>query len=165
MTETGRDTRFREVEEMAGVLLRFPKNRLASFVCSFGAADADEFQVLGTKGSLRLKNSYEYALPVEMTLTVDGKAKNRTFEQRDQFAPELIYFSNCVLTDKDPEPSGLEGLSDVRVIQAIFESAKSGSAVKLPPLRPKPRPSMRQEIKRPAVTEPKLVRAKSGSQD
>src|SRR5262245_56675610 len=66
MIESGSDKRFREVEEMAAVLIRFPKNRLASFVCSFGAADSDEFQMLGTKGSLRLKNANEHALPVEM---------------------------------------------------------------------------------------------------
>jgi glucose-fructose oxidoreductase len=165
MTANGSDNRFREVEEMAGVLLRFPKDCLASFVCSFGAADGDEFQILGTNGSLRLKNGYEYQMPIEMTLTVDGKTQTQTFEKRDQFAPELLYFSKCILENKNPEPSGLEGLNDIRVIEAIFKSAKSGSAVKLPPAQQKSGPTKRQEIKRTSVDEPELVRAQSGSRD
>src|SRR5581483_11576827 len=66
MTVSGNDRRFREVEETAGAVLRFPGDRLATFVCSFGAADSGEYQVVGTKGSLHLKNAYEYALPIEM---------------------------------------------------------------------------------------------------
>lgn len=34
-----KDVRFRRVEEMDGVCLRFPGERLASFVCSFGASN------------------------------------------------------------------------------------------------------------------------------
>src|SRR2546423_5986995 len=48
-TATGADKRFREVEEMAGVVLRFPNDALASFVCSFGAIDSDEYHIVGTK--------------------------------------------------------------------------------------------------------------------
>ena len=83
--------------------------------------------------------------------------------KRDQFAPELIYFSNCVLKDKDPEPSGLEGLADVRIIRALYRSAESGSPVKLEsfPLRKRPAPA--QEITSPPIQKPKLVNAQSPS--
>ena len=32
----------------------------------------------------------------------------------DQFTPELVYFSQCIMDDIEPEPSGEEGLCDVR---------------------------------------------------
>ena len=32
---SGADRRFKEVDEIAGALLRFPQDRLASFICSF----------------------------------------------------------------------------------------------------------------------------------
>lgn len=164
-TASGNDKRFREVEEMAAAVLKFPSERLANFVCSFGATDSAEYQIVGTKGSIHLKNGYEYASSVEMNVTVGGKTKTRMFEMRDQFAPELLYFSDCIRNNREPEPSGLEGLADVRVIQAIFESAQSGTAIKLPAFNKRKRPAMRQEIKRSPVKEPKLVKAKSGSKD
>jgi predicted dehydrogenase len=162
---SGDDKRFREVEEMAGAILRFPGERLATFICSFGAADSDEYQILGTKGSLCLRNAYEYAMPIELVVTINGKTQTRVFKKRDQFAPELLYFSDCVLRNKEPEPSGVEGLNDVRVIQAIFDSAKSRSVVKLRSRGKNSRPTIRQEIRRPALKKPKLVRTKSGSKD
>lgn len=163
LTASGKERRFREVEEMAGAVLRFPDDRLATFMCSFGAADIARYLIVGTKGSLELVNGYEYSLPVELHLTVDGKKASRTFPRRDQFAPELVHFSDCILKDKEPEPSGLEGLNDVRVIRAIFESAEKNSAVKIDSASRKKRPSPRQEMRRRAVKKPKLVKAKSGS--
>jgi hypothetical protein len=37
-----------------------------------------------------------------------------------------------VLNDRQPYTPGEEGLQDVKIIEAIFESAASGCAVKLP---------------------------------
>ena len=56
-----------------------------------------------------------------MQITVDGKTtRARAFPKRDQFAPELLYFSDCIRKDREPEPSGREGLADVRVIRALL---------------------------------------------
>lgn len=163
MTATGNDKRFREVPEMVTATLRFPKERLASFTCSFGATDAAICNVVGAKGRLELCNAYEYTEPIEMQLTVGERETARNFEQRDQFAPELLYFSDCVLRNKEPEPSGQEGLADVRIVEALYQSAKFGKAVKLPPLSKEQRPSKAQEISRPRVKKPKLIHARSGS--
>jgi glucose-fructose oxidoreductase len=164
MDATGKDKRFREVEEMIGATLRFPGERLATFVCSFGAADQATYDMVGTKGSLKLLNAYEYVAPIQMHVTIQGRQRTREFSKRDQFAPELVYFSDCVLNDREPEPSGQEGLADVRVIEAIYKSAASGKAVMVPATAKSKRPSMGQEIKRPPVRKPKLVHAKSASE-
>jgi glucose-fructose oxidoreductase len=148
---------------MASVILRFPEEQVATFVCSFGAADAANYDLVGTKGRLTLHNGYEYAAPVEMQVTVGEKKAVRHFKMRDQFAPELLYFSDCILRNKEPEPSGLEGLADVRVIEAIYKSAKTRKAVKLPAMSKQNRPSSRQEIRRAAVKKPDLVHVQSGS--
>ena len=160
MTAAGSDKRFREVEEMAGAIMRFPEERLASFICSFGAANAGTYYVAGTKGILSLKNAYEYAQPVEMQLTVDGKKQSREFARRDQFGPELLYFSDCILRNREPEPSGLEGLIDVRIIEALYHSAKTSKPVKLPNLRKEKRSSLGQEIRRRPVEKPEIIHAK-----
>jgi glucose-fructose oxidoreductase len=164
ITARGKDKRFREVEELAAALLRFPQDRLASFICSFGAADTADYEVVGTKGVLRMKNAYEYASKVEMSITVDDKTQHREFAKRDQFGPELVYFSDCILKKKEPEPSGIEGLNDVRVVRAIHESAKTGERIKLNNTKKKQRPSPRQQIKRPPIEKPDTFRARSASQ-
>jgi hypothetical protein len=75
----------------------------------------------------------------------------------------LVYFSDCILNGKEPEPSGLEGLADVRIVEAIYESARAGKSVELPAQPEKKRPSRGQEIHRPAHEKPKTVRVKSPS--
>jgi glucose-fructose oxidoreductase len=126
VTATGSDKRFKEVEEMVGATLRFPGERLATFICSFGAADVASYILAGTKGTVTLENAYEYAQPVEMKIAISDKKQARKFAMHDQFAPELLYFSDCILHNHEPEPSGAEGLMDVRVIKAIYRSARAG---------------------------------------
>jgi glucose-fructose oxidoreductase len=153
------DGRFREVDEMTSAVLRFPRQRLATFTCSFGASDTDTYRIVGTKGDLCLDAAYEYAEPMTMTVTIKDKEREQTFAQRDQFAPELLHFSDCLLTGKEPRPSGLEGLADVRAIEALLDSARTGKPVRLGRFKPGPRPEPRQEIHRPPIRKPELVKA------
>ena len=79
----------------------------------------------------------------------------------DQFAPELLYFSDCVLKDKEPEPSGIEGLIDVHIIRSLYKSAKIGLPIKLSQLSRRRRPNKRQEITRPPVEKPEEIHAEA----
>ncbi|MDQ3265186.1 MAG: Gfo/Idh/MocA family oxidoreductase [Myxococcota bacterium] len=165
-TATGRDARFVDTEEGASVLLRFPGDRLASFAVSFGAAATARYQLLGTEGQLSLENAYEYRGALTLSVT-DKKGKTRTHrvEPRDQFAPELIYFSRCVLEHRRPEPDGLEGLADVRVIEAAYESARTGRPIRLEPVAKHRRPGADQQIARPAIPAPALVNVEAPGAD
>jgi glucose-fructose oxidoreductase len=158
-TANNGEARFREVEEMTSVVMKFPGDRLATFTCSFGAADTATYRLVGTEGDLCLDSAYEYAEGMTMWVTVKGKTQEKTFPQQDQFAPELLHFSECVLEGKEPGPSGREGLADVRVILALYESARRGRPVDLEDFDPGQRPEPDQEIDRPAVKEPQLVKA------
>lgn len=161
---SGGDPRFRQVEETVTALLRFPGDRIATFMCSFGLATTSWFELLGTKGGVCLDNAYDYTEPTEITVTVNEKSHTSTVAKRDQFAAELVYFSDCIRRNKQPEPSGWEGLADVRVINAILQSIKQNRPVKIKPVKPVRHPSPRQRVKRPAVRrEPKLVKARSAS--
>jgi glucose-fructose oxidoreductase len=159
------EKRFRNCDEMTSAILRFPGDRLATFTTSFGAAPQATYEVVGTKGRLRLEQAYEYAEPIEQTVVIDEKKRRRKFAKRDQFAPELVYFSDCILKNREPEPSGREGLADVRIIRALYESAERGAPVRLAEFTKKQRPTLEQEIRRPPVEEPELVNAQSPSGD
>ena len=165
VTASNRERRFQKVEEMMSAILEFPQERLALFTCSFGAADISRYTVVGTRGVLSSDPAYEYAMDIEHEVIVGGKKLKRKFAKRDQFAAEITYFSNCILRNRTPEPSGLEGLADVRIVRALYESARSGSAVTLPRFPRKKKPSIVQEIHRPAHGKPKTVNSQSPTRE
>ncbi len=55
-------------------------------------------------------------------MKIGERSQTRKFGKSDQFAPELLYFSDCILKNREPEPSGEEGLIDVRIIEAMNRS-------------------------------------------
>ncbi|HMC29082.1 MAG TPA: Gfo/Idh/MocA family oxidoreductase, partial [Verrucomicrobiae bacterium] len=143
--------------EMTSAIMRFPENRVANFTCSFGAAAEARYEVLGTKGLLRLANAYEYELPMELELMENEQKKVHSYQKRDQFAPELIYFSDCILQDRKPEPSGEEGLIDIKIIEALYESARRGVPVKVGTLPRVRHPCGDQRFACPSPKKPKLL--------
>jgi predicted dehydrogenase len=153
------EARFREVEEMTAAVMRFPRERLATFTCSFGAAEESIYELVGTRGTLRLEPAYDFGGAIRRRLTVRGRRSSKVFPARDQFAPELLYFSDCIRTGRDPEPSGWEGWADVRIVSALLRSSQVGRPVFLEPFDKRRRPDLSQEIQRPPVREPELVGA------
>jgi predicted dehydrogenase len=160
---TGDDNRFHQVGESVTVVFRFPEARLATFTCSFGASEVSEFQVVGEKGNLRADPAYDFSRGLQLKVTVKGATRESIFPKSDQFAPELLYFSDCILNDRDPEPSGKEGLADVRIIRAIYESIETKKPVPIKPSDIALRPTFSQEIHRPAIPTPELVHVESPS--
>lgn len=154
------EERFREVDEMTSVILRFPGEVLATFTVSFGAAKVSTYHVIGTKGDLRVEAAYATEGEIKHALTIDGEKQERSFEPHDQLAAEFIYFSDCILQNTEPEPSGEEGLVDVQIIRALYHSIETGSFVKLDLPTREQRPTAEQTIKRPPGQEqPELVQA------
>jgi glucose-fructose oxidoreductase len=154
-----------EIDETTAATLQFGNDRIASFVTSFNAADVGAYRVVGTKGELHADPAYEYAESLSYTLTIDGKTSRKKAPKHDQFAAEIVYFSDCILKDRQPEPSGEEGLQDVRIVQALYESAKSGRPVTIRPFKKTSRPTGRQRITRRGVRKPALVKVQSASRD
>lgn len=165
MTSFGRDERFEHCDEMTGAILRFPDERLAIFLSSFGAKETERLRVIGTEGTLEMQPAYSYSMALEYQVDTGEGEIHRRSDKRDQFAPELDYFSRCIATGEDPEPGGTEGLADVRIINAVYESASTGRAVDLVPLEPPSRPTMDQATYRPPVEQkPREVRASGPKQ-
>jgi predicted dehydrogenase len=154
-----------DIDESTGALLRFDGERVASFITSFNAADVASFRIVGTKGHLHVDPAYEYSEGLAYELTVNGRTTRKRIGRRDQFAPELLYFSDCILKNREPEPSGEEGLQDVRIVQALYESAATGKIVRLPPFERSTRPGIRQRITRRAFRKPQLVKVRSASEE
>jgi predicted dehydrogenase len=158
-----REGRFTEVAEMKSAVLYFPEDRMASFTCSFGAADTSFFEIVGTKGMLRVDPAYEMVEPLNLILKTEDEKRRAHFSKRDQFSPEILYFSNCILKNEEPEPSAQEGMADVRVINALNESIRIGASVPLEKFEKIKRPNLQQEKYRTAVYKEDLIRAQAPS--
>ena len=158
------DPRFRQVPEMTSVTLRFPFDRVATFVSSFGAQATSEYSLIGSKGRIRLSPAYDYQKPLAYELVIgEAEPKHKTFRLRDQFGAELEYFSECVQNHLKPEPSGEEGMADIRVVEAILQSARIRKWVPIEHTEKHVRPTAKQKITKHAVQAPELVRASSPS--
>lgn len=154
------EKRFEEVDEMTSAIMRFPGNKLATFTSSFGVAPVSTLQILGTKGDLRMDSAYSYQGELKQQITIDNQTQEQSYPAGDQFAAEIVYFSDCILNNQDPEPSGEEGLADVRIIRAIVASAQTAKPVELGEFKKQTRPTSEQVIQIPASEEqPDLVHA------
>jgi predicted dehydrogenase len=158
------EERFSEVAEMTTAILRFPDNRLATFTSSFGAAKVSTYQVVGTKGDLRVDSAYSTQGEMKHTLTIEDKIQERTFSSHDQLASVFVYFSDCILKNMEPEPSGEEGLIDVKIIRALYDSIETGAFVQLDTIQRNQHPTKAQMIERPPAEEqPSMIHAASPS--
>ncbi len=155
-TANNGEERFREVDEMTSVILRFPGDRLATFTCSFGAAEVSSYQIIGTKGSLIVDHAYSVKEDITHILNIGDETQERTFknQNQDQLAAEFVYFSDCILHNKNVEPSGKEGLIDIQIIRALYQSIDLGSFVEINTIDRQQRPTLDQIVTVP-LTHPK----------
>lgn len=160
----GTDARSTEVDETTTAILVFSGGRVAQFTASQGAADVAEYRVVGTSGDIRLDPAFEYHEKNSIHVTVDGNTESSATSKRDQFAPELVYFSRCILEDLEPEPSGEEGLADVRIMDAVIQSAKLGRRVPLEPFERSQRPTPNLEMHFRAVGKVEPIKAPAPSE-
>jgi predicted dehydrogenase len=144
--------------------LRFPNERLAQFCISNSVAGVSSYRIGGTEGDLRVEPAYEYVGALVHYLTIADKTKRTEFQKGDQFAPELKHFSECILSGREPEPSGEEGWCDIRVAEAILQSAREHRPISLEPYVRQRRPSLAQADHERPVKKPPLVRAPSPSE-
>lgn len=150
------DPRFVEVPEALTAVLRFPGGALASFACSFGAADQDRYRVAGTEGLLEVQPAFRFETAPRLRLTRGSEVEDWEAPRLDQFGGQTAYFSDCILSGTPPEADGAEGLADVRALRAIEEAARTGQRVPIGGA-PRPRRPGPDTVRRVPVTDRRLV--------
>ncbi len=169
LTAESGDIRFSNCDEAASVVMRFPKERLATFTVSLGAFETSDYEIIGTHGRLRLQNAYKYDSAMKLSVFTAGrgifKEQTKNYKKRDQFSAEIIYFSDCIIKNKNPEPSAAQGIADIKVIEAIFKSIKFGKPVAVNNVVKLMYPNPRMEITRPGIRKRKAYHAKGPGND
>ncbi|WP_242187771.1 Gfo/Idh/MocA family oxidoreductase [Sphingomonas sp. CARO-RG-8B-R24-01] len=129
------DPRFAEVEETVSFTLRFPSHTIANCFTSYGGRD-DKYQRLNLEtAAMDMANSYQYTGQRLVIIGREGDATSTdalTLSPKNQFAAEIDHMADCVLTGGTPHTPGEEGVQDHRLMEAIYESARTGRPVRLP---------------------------------
>ena len=129
------DPRFQEVEETVTWHMRFPSGIQSNNATSYGFHEDRRYRVHAERGWFGLDPAYSYnGLRPELSYT-EGKLEHREtpiLGQKNQFALEMDHMAECVMQGKTPWTPGEEGLQDQRIMEAIYESARTGKPVTLP---------------------------------
>src|SRR5258706_8380431 len=91
------DQRFKDVHEGMSVLLKFPGERVAQFIVSFGSYEEDVYRIVGTKGHIELRDGYEYQGPRELHVSSGGGERVRGVKPAHPVAPGRVAFSRAIL--------------------------------------------------------------------
>ncbi|HUQ12572.1 MAG TPA: Gfo/Idh/MocA family oxidoreductase [Steroidobacteraceae bacterium] len=127
-TETKTDNvKFKEVEETISWTMKFPSGVISNSVATYGANGLAGFRAATTKGWFGLEPAYFYN--GNRGRRSDGPEIN--IPVADQFATELDDFADCILSKRQTKVSGEMGVSDVKYLMAIYESARKGRPVSL----------------------------------
>ena len=138
ISTTPNDVRFAEVEENITFQLRFPSGILANCVSSYGTS-FNKFRVNKKRGAFELDPATPYT-GLRMRVFRGGTIEDRSLPQRDHFQLEMDHFSECIQTNKEPLTPGEEGLKDMQIIEAIYESARDRQADQAGLIEGSPRP-------------------------
>ncbi len=123
------DPRFKEVEDTVTFQMRFPSGVLGSSVSSYGTS-LNRFRVHAERGSFELEPALSRK-GIAMRVAKGGRMEPREFPQVDHFAAMMDHLAECAATGETPLTDGKDGLNDLRVIEAVYESLRTGGPVTL----------------------------------
>ena len=127
-----RDPRFREVEDMIEWTLEFPSGAIAGCQSMY-SANQNHILLMGDAGRIELEPATRY---VGNQLWVGKDGRERQLDPpsgpgKTQFAGQLDHMARSVAEDRQPIVSGEEGLRDMRIVEAIYRSAREGRTIRL----------------------------------
>jgi predicted dehydrogenase len=134
---TPNDPRFAEVEEQIELTLQFPSGFMATCSAAYGMHNTKLMRLHAERGWAEMSPAFPYQ---GLALKVSAKSKDSDEEvtqdlkipSKNHFALEMDHFARCVMSGATPHTPGEEGLQDVRIIEALYESANARHPVQLP---------------------------------
>ncbi|MFB6150520.1 MAG: D-xylose 1-dehydrogenase Gfo6 [Haloarculaceae archaeon] len=115
---------FAAVDEHAAFQLAFPGGVRALCTASQNAQHASRLEITGTDGQLVLDPAFFEREDRELSVVRGGVKTAVEFDQAHQLEEEFAYFGHHLLTGTDFRPDGSHALTDMRVLDAVYESAE-----------------------------------------
>ncbi len=123
-------TVFSQVEETMTLNLEFPSGMMAQILTSYGF-NCNRVRVNGTRGILDLDPLQHYTGNRAVYSQGRMQPQEITYTWVDHFANEMDEFAQAINTNTPIMTPGEEGLRDIKIMMAAFDSAKSGQTIKL----------------------------------
>jgi predicted dehydrogenase len=121
------DERFRDVEDTVDFTFRFPSGLEGHGASGYSwSPGKNRYEVVGDRHTLLAEPATSYR---GNTLSMDGQTLD--VPVNNQFAAQIDHLSECVRHGGKVKTPGEEGQRDIRIVQAIYESAKTGRPVRL----------------------------------
>ena len=121
------DPRFKDVEDLISWQFKFPSGALAHGSTSFAYAGCMKFDVFCENARLRGDPGAYYG-GNRLSIFSHPDQGEVKINEIDQFAREMDWMADVVRGKAPMVSPGEEGLQDVRLIEAIFESVRKGGA-------------------------------------
>lgn len=122
---------FDGVDEHVSFELEFPGELTAACTASFNGQLEGHLQVVGIDGRVMIQSAFPTNATREVTIERDDAHLEITTPPVNEVREEFDYFAHAILTDGTIDPDGEDGLTDMRIMDAIYESAESGRRVDL----------------------------------
>jgi len=120
---------FSQVDENIAFRLDFPHGLVAQATSSFKAAESSFLQVHGEKGWACLNPAFQWDLERCLFGQIGGRWFEKKFKVIDELALELDALADSIRHQREPEPNGVQGMRDMAVMEAIYQSAREGRTV------------------------------------
>ena len=120
------DPRFREVEDMIDFQLEFPSGAIGSCMSMY-SANRNQFVLMGEKGRIELEPATAYSgqrMWVGQERSDKTEVKPPPGPYANQWVGQLDHMAQCVMQNREPLVPGEEGLRDLRIIEAVYRSAR-----------------------------------------
>ena len=118
--------KFAEVDETISWHATFPSGLVASCATTYNAQGMAHVKAHAEHGWFGLDPAFHYS-GIKGARS-DGKPL--AFPAIDMFTAEMDDFARCIVEDRESKVSGAEGLRDVKLMMAIYRSARTGRTVK-----------------------------------
>jgi len=116
--------KFKEVDETITFQLGFPSGIIANCGCTYNFNHGERLHLMGEKGWAEMNPAFGYG-------PIRGNTHLGPINQPDvnHQANQMDGIADCILNNKpDPNVTGHEGLKDMIVLDAVYESIRKGGA-------------------------------------
>jgi predicted dehydrogenase len=123
----------RGVDDFLAGMLRVPSGAVAHFDCALTMERCESYEVAGTEGYLQVPASF---LPGKDDVEIhevrgSQDSRSHTIGGDDEYRSMIEHFSDCILNDHEPRYPASEAAANMRVIGALYRSARAGGIEEL----------------------------------
>ena len=123
--------KFMPVDDLASALIKLSNGAAINLEISWEAFTKSQIflSLFGTKGGAMTNPLKIYQNAGDTTVEITPEIEKGNFTSKIQ--REIAHFIRCVREKKEPSSSGEKGLRVMRVLDAIYESARTGKEVRI----------------------------------